>query len=153
MRLRLSMTNDLVIAFIRCFKTICTFKLHVLWYYMHFRNTCILSSLESRIASFQKTLLSGHFCFEIQKWFLSDFLSALKRPKHFNLGSVPRPDEIKRLWKAKREHAIAKKTIKPFNVSQLITRLAQAGHLREDPDRLIGSIFLARIQKCMYRAT
>ena len=84
---------------------------------------------------------------------MSDFLSALKRPKHFNLGSVPRPDEIKRLWKAKREHAIAKKTIKPFNVSQLITRLAQAGHLREDPDRLIGSIFLARIQKCMYRAT
>ena len=71
----------------------------------------------------------------------------MKRPKHFNLGSVPRPDEIKRLWKAKREHAIAKKTIKPFNVSQLITRLAQAGHLREDPDRLIGSIFLVRIQK------
>jgi len=75
-----------------------------------------------------------------------EVLSALKRPKHFNLGSVPRPDEIKRLWKVKREHAIAKKTIKPFNISQLITRLAHAGHLREEPDRLIASIFLVRIQ-------
>ena len=70
----------------------------------------------------------------------------MKRPKHFNLGSVPRPDELKRLWKVKREHAIAKKTIKPFNISELITRMAHAGHLREDPDRLIASIFLVRIQ-------
>ena len=64
-----------------------------------------------------------------------------KRRKHFDLGKMIDPDQLKRAWKERRENQLIKKKIIKFSAAKLVYQIAQ-NSLRPDADRLIMSVFV-----------